>query len=98
MRSLLGLIFIIVVFLPIFSTIGSNNQSKLTIYVGGYDNPPKVYPNGDNNYVGIFPDLLNYIAGKENWELHWVTCEWSVCLQKLQTNQINTMIDVAYDD
>lgn len=96
-KSLLGIFLIFLVFLPIFSVQGVVNQQKLTIYVGGYNNPPKVYPNGNNSYVGIFPDLLQYIASQENWNLVWVTCEWSVCLQKLESNQINVMIDVAYD-
>lgn len=95
-RLILAVIFIILVFLPIFATPSAN--SNLTIYVGGYNNPPKVYLDSNNNYIGIFPDLLNYIAKQENWNIVWVTCEWSACLQKLSTNQINVMIDVGYSD
>lgn len=100
MRRFLVILLIFLVFLPVFAESGTSNQPKLTIYVGGYNNPPKEYPvgNNSNNYVGIFPDLLKYIAGQENWNLVWVTCEWAVCLDKLSKNQINVMIDVAYSD
>ena len=96
--KLAGVTLIILFCLPVFTTLSANNQSRLTIRVGGYDNPPKVFPDTNGNYIGIFPDLLTYIANKENWNLVWVTCEWSDCLQKLKSNDINVMIDVGYSD
>ena len=97
-RINIGMVLIILVLLPSFSVLGSLNHSKLTIFVGGYDNPPKVFLDTNNQYIRIFPVLLNYIAYKETWNLVWVTCVWEECLQKLQTNQINMMIDVAYSN
>ncbi|MCY3413364.1 MAG: transporter substrate-binding domain-containing protein [Candidatus Heimdallarchaeota archaeon] len=93
-NTILSMIFIVLI--SIHST-PATAQIEETIYVGAYDNVPKVFPEGDS-YVGIFPDLLNYIANEEGWNLEYVTCLWSECLEKLEANEINIMVDMGYSD
>ena len=70
----------------------------LTIRVGAYENPPKVYRNRDGLVVGIFPDILDMIAFEEGWRIEYVFGTWAECLQRLETNAIDLMVDIAYSE
>ena len=91
----LCIMFLLLLSVNIHSSSAEIDQK---IYVGGYDNPPKVYMDDNNEYIGIFPDILNYIGDKEGWDIEYITCLWNDCLEKLETNQINIMVDVGYSD
>ena len=67
-----------------------------TVYVGIYQNPPKIFIDEMGLPAGIFVDLLNEIAEKENWNLIYVPCKWSDCLESLEEHRIDLMPDVAY--
>lgn len=62
---------------------------------GVYENPPKVYTQPDGQPAGIFVDLMNALAQAQGWQLEPVRCEWSQCLQMLETGQLDWMPDVA---
>lgn len=66
--------------------------------VGIYDNYPKVFLNEQGEAAGIYPELLNYIAKAEKWQLVYVPGTWEECLQRLQTGAIDIMQDVAYSE
>ena len=70
-------------------------NAPLTIRVGAYDNPPKVYRNPDGLVVGIFPDLLDMIAFEEGWQIEYVFGSWSQCLRNLENGTIDLMVDIA---
>jgi PAS domain S-box-containing protein len=67
-----------------------------TVRVGIYQNPPKVFIDENGNPSGIFIDLLDKIARQEKWNLVYVPCEWSECLEALEEHRIDLMPDVAY--
>jgi PAS domain S-box-containing protein len=67
-----------------------------SIKVGVYDNEPKVYLNDKNMASGLFPDILNYIAQKENWKLDYVFGTWEEGLNRLKNGEIDIMVDVAF--
>ena len=67
-----------------------------TVRVGIYQNPPKVFIDENGLPAGIFIDLLNEIARQEKWNLIYVPCEWSDCLEALEEHRIDLMPDVAY--
>ena len=48
--------------------------------------------------VGIFPDILDTIAYEEGWRLEYVFGTWSQCLERLEKNQIDIMVDVAFSE
>jgi PAS domain S-box-containing protein len=78
-----------------FSTsIGS--EGDITIRVGLYENAPKIYTSEDGKAAGFWPDLLRYIAAEEGWEIVWVSGTWYQNLQRLESNQIDLMPDVAW--
>ncbi len=63
--------------------------------VGVYSNEPKVFVNAEGTPSGIFVDLLQLVAVREQWTLRYVPCDWQDCLDALAAGQIDLMPDVA---
>ena len=63
--------------------------------VGVYSNEPKVFMDAQGRPAGIFVDLLQVVAAREQWTLQYVPCEWQDCLEALAAGQIDLMPDVA---
>jgi ABC-type amino acid transport substrate-binding protein/signal transduction histidine kinase/CheY-like chemotaxis protein len=70
----------------------------LTVRVGAYENRPKIYTNAQGAVVGIFPDILDSVAYEEGWRLQYVFGTWSQCLNRLENNEIDIMVDVAFSE
>ena len=70
--------------------------AAVTLKVGLYQNPPKVFRNGQGVPSGFFVDILNAIAQREGWQLNYIDCDWDACLRSLQQGDIDLMPDVAY--
>lgn len=63
--------------------------------VGVYSNEPKVFLDAEGKPAGIFVDLLQLVAAREQWTLRYVPCDWQDCLDALAAGQIDLMPDVA---
>ena len=63
---------------------------------GLYQNPPKIYHDEQLAPKGFFPELLDAIAREEGFDVEYVPCEWSQCLEMLEAGQIDLLPDVAY--
>lgn len=100
--SIIALIFsvgiLIIFFISITFISPPSTDGGLVIRVGQYDNPPKIYEDDQGNVIGLFPDLLGYIAAQEGWTIEYVKGTWSECLNRLENNEIDIMVDVAYSD
>ena len=70
--------------------------AAVTLKVGLYQNPPKVFRNGQGVPSGFFVDILNAVAQREGWQLNYIDCDWDACLRSLQQGDIDLMPDVAY--
>ncbi|BEV15780.1 EAL domain-containing protein [Herbaspirillum sp. DW155] len=66
--------------------------------VGVYQNPPKIFFNGDGTATGLHIDLIRLIAEREHWQLRFVPCEWQACLQQVESGQIDLLPDVAWSE
>lgn len=71
-------------------------KEQREVHVGLYENAPKIYTAENNRPAGLFVDLLNEIAKKEGWQLHYISCKWSDCLDQLQRGELDLMPDVAF--
>ncbi|MFO7581788.1 transporter substrate-binding domain-containing protein, partial [Guyparkeria sp.] len=65
------------------------------VVVGLYDNDPKVFRDASGRPSGIFVDLVERLAAEEGWELSYVDCQWSECLELTAAGEIDLMPDVA---
>ncbi|TFG16577.1 MAG: transporter substrate-binding domain-containing protein [Promethearchaeota archaeon] len=69
-----------------------------TLDVGQYDNEPKIYEDENGKVIGIFPEILEYIAEKESWKINYVKGSWSKCLDRLEEGENDIMVDVAFSE
>ncbi len=70
----------------------------VVVRVGVYDNPPKEYVDDAGVARGLFPELVDAIAGEEGWTIRYVPGTWTECLDRLQAGEIDLLVDVAYSD
>ncbi|MCF6188003.1 MAG: transporter substrate-binding domain-containing protein, partial [Desulfobulbaceae bacterium] len=68
----------------------------LTIRVGYYENPPKLFNIDQGVPRGFFAEILADIARKENWNLQWVPGTWQEGLARLESGAIDILPDMAY--
>jgi len=73
-------------------------QNKQVVRVGIYNNYPKVFIDNKGKAAGIFPETINLIASKENWQIEYVPGTWNEGLQRLKNGEIDIMVDVALSD
>lgn len=73
----------------------ASSAEARNLRVGVYENAPKVFTNESGQPDGIFIDILNAIAAKQDWQLSYVHCEWDSCLKQLADGRIDLMPDVA---
>jgi len=66
------------------------------INVGVYENAPKIFISESGQPSGIFIDIIEHIAKKEGWNLHYVPGTWGEGLKRLEKGEIDLMPDVAY--
>ena len=85
----------IVLFLLIFIVLNISADENMLIKVGTYENEPKIYTNEDGNVDGFWADITEYIARQENWKIEWVHGSWNECLDRLENNEIDLMVDVG---
>ena len=73
-------------------------QNPMTVRVGIYDNPPKVFIDENGSARGFWPDIVNYIAEQEGWAVEYIHGTWEQSLEKLENHEIDLMVDVAVTD
>ncbi len=66
------------------------------VRVGIYQNPPKVFWNGNGKPQGIFVDIMDQIARNEGWTIEYVPGTWSDNLERLEKSQLDLVLDVTY--
>ncbi|MFN4120251.1 EAL domain-containing protein [Acidovorax sp.] len=63
--------------------------------VGVYSNEPKIFVDAQGKPSGIFVDLLQLVAEREQWTLKYVPCQWQDCLDAVRAGHLDLMPDVA---
>lgn len=95
-RPFLPLLVLLVAAVPP-QTVGARDAGAgEQVRVAVYDNRPKIFPDREQGADGLFPELLRAIAAAENWQLEWVPCVWSECLEQLGAGRVDLVPDVAY--
>ncbi|MBF0389807.1 MAG: transporter substrate-binding domain-containing protein, partial [Desulfamplus sp.] len=74
-------------------------ESKLLnnkIKVGVYNFNPLVFIDETGKASGLFPEILNYIAEKEDWEIIYIPGSWSESLERVESGEIDLSICIAH--
>ncbi len=80
----------------LFVLIATSSLSGQDIRVGVYQNEPKLFVDSQGHAAGFFAELLQEIAKKEQWQLHFYPCVWNDCLDLLEAGKLDIMPDVAH--
>ncbi len=67
----------------------------LNVKVGIYNNPPQVYLEGDKP-KGLYIEIIENVAKKNNWQIEYVYDDFSNLLDKLKAGEIDVMTSIAY--
>jgi PAS domain S-box-containing protein len=85
------------VVLAVFALVtASSVLADVSVRVGVYDNPPKVYLDDLGDARGLFPELVDAIAARQGWTVEYVAGTWTEGLERLEAGEIDVMVDVAY--
>ena len=93
---LLRLIFLLFLSVLFSNPLFCDVKIKTPIKIGIYQNYPKIYFDENKTPSGIFVEVLQEITKSENWEINYIPCQWSDCLEQLETGQLDIMPDVAH--
>jgi PAS domain S-box-containing protein len=74
----------------------SLSVASATVKVGVYQDFPLVFFDDDNRSYGVYVDILNYVASREDWAVEYVTCKWIDCLNLLENGNIDLMTAIAF--
>lgn len=87
--------FLMIIFFIILNA--ESITEEIHLKAGIYENAPKIFTDDNGEPRGFWPEIINYIASEEGWELEWVKGSWEECLQRLERGEIDIMPDVAYN-
>ncbi len=68
------------------------------VRVGAYNYPPLLFQDAEEEWQGVYPDILRHVASQEGWELEWHPCSWTDCLQGTADGQLDLLTAIAYSD
>lgn len=74
---------------------GTDACAGRVVRVGVYQNAPKVFLDEQGQPTGIFIDLLEEIAARQDWQLKYVAGSWAQGLDRLRRGELELMPDVA---
>jgi len=98
MRNFIKIIFLAIIFLFFNVTHALAQVTPKFIRVGAYENYPKIFTDDNDEVAGLFSDILEYIATKENWRIEYVSGSFDDGLNNLENGNIDIMVDVAYSE
>ncbi len=96
-KYLLLPLFLALLFVSVFG-VAVKADDSLVVSVGIYENSPKIFTDDQGNASGFWPDIIEYIASEEGWEIEYIHGTWAQCLERLENNEIDVMPDVAYSE
>ena len=71
------------------------SNDRIALRVGVYENMPKIGVSEQGKPQGIFVDLIEAIAEREDWDINYVEGTWAEGLDRLAAGSIDLMPDVA---
>ncbi|MGM0626645.1 MAG: ATP-binding protein [Candidatus Fermentibacterota bacterium] len=82
--------------LAAFAVLLASPASARDVRVGVYNNPPKIRVDEDGAVSGFFADITEEIGRRSGWDIVYVPGTWSQCLHRLESGELDLMVDVAY--
>ncbi len=92
-KTLLGLLLvsIFLLLMPGMTPVAAAGPAHPIVKVGVSQDPPLVWVDDSGEVRGFFPDLLEDVARREGWLIHYVPGSWCKTLENLTTAQIDLL-------
>jgi len=91
LRSFILLFLLLLLKLPLAT-------AAVEVRVGIDNNPPLTLSDETGEADGLFPELLQQVAQKNDWQLQFIPCKWQDCLNLLDKGQIDILPAIAYTE
>jgi len=66
-------------------------ETKTSVRVGVYQDPPSIWTDERNNVRGFLPDILEHIAQQEGWEIEYIPVPWCDAVQTLRSGEVDLL-------
>ena len=77
---------------------GSLWAAPLELRVGVYNFAPLIYEGPDDRPHGLFIDVLEAVAARENWKLNYVAGSWDECYSGLVSDKVDLLPCIGYSE
>jgi len=89
--------WLIVLILFLLLCLSLPGEAKRVLLVGVYDNPPLVFQE-EGTARGMYPEVLGYIAQREDWDIEYVFLPFSLLLSHLREGRLDLLLSMAYSE
>lgn len=73
-------------------------QAQTLVRVGVYQDKPLVFVDEAGRVKGLYPDILEHIAGQEGWSIEYVPGSWSQGLVRLEAGIIDLLTAIGFSE
>lgn len=94
-KSLIACLTTIVLLLSSMSLAHGYSQ---IVRIGVFDIAPLTFMTAEGKYDGLAITMLKHIAMEEDYTLEYVHCDFSRCLELLESGDIDMQSAIAYSD
>ncbi len=85
-------------FLFTCSTSSAISKENTIVKVGIYNNKPLIFVDKEGQGVGLFADIIEYVAAQEGWQIEYLPGNWKQSLARLDNNEIDLLSTVAFSE
>lgn len=96
LSKILRLLQVLAIVIFVGSVAGSSSQASTRVRVGVYQDFPLVFVDNKGKAQGVYVDILDHIAARENWSIEYIPCKWADCLNLLETGKIDLLTAIAF--
>ncbi len=96
MRKLTCFSICFLIFVAMLIPVSSFADTKIRI--GVYQNKPLLFTDDDGKVKGIFADILNHIAKKEEWKIEYINESWIQSYEDLKSGKLDILGAIAFSE
>lgn len=89
--------WLVVLILFLLLCLSLPGEAKRVLLVGAYDNPPLVFQE-EGKVWGMYPEVLEYIAQREDWDIEYIFLPFPLFLSHLKEGRLDLLLSVAYSE
>lgn len=97
MNRILFIILLCLSFTGILNSHAATSPSRV-IRVAAFNHYPAIFKADDGTIKGLYVDLLEQIARKEDWQISYVFGSWAEGLERIKSGDVDVLTSVAFTE